>query len=245
MMAQEHKKTCPFCQGFHWHKYQYLEEKLIEISRYVTIDENNFEAWGEEIADIIVLIGNAMDTFFKDMYDCPNFGNEAFKKKKRKLILPDYQRVYQDYYKLSENTMYLQFGLGKAQTLSPFKDFSSIPPVWWEAYNQTKHGFYSSMETANLGNALNLLAGLLILNALHFCSKLHLTQRKVFGGRLNQYETLHQLTTSKIGTTMWGSSLRITTKLFNFSYRVDELIVQPRADPLIIFDAKFPPSYME
>jgi len=73
MSTPPHESSCPFYKGLHWHKYLYLENKLIDISKYITVDKKNFTAWGEELADLLVLIGNEMDTFFRDMYDCPYF----------------------------------------------------------------------------------------------------------------------------------------------------------------------------
>jgi len=181
-----------------------LEDRILEISRFITIDERNSSAWGEEIADFIVLTGNAMDTFFKDMYDCPNFGIESFKIPKDKLKLPEYQRVYEKYYELSENTVNVPHGLGNAQILKPFNNFNKEQPEWWKAYNETKHNFYTSMEKANLGNALNLLAGLLVLNALHFCSKYYLSLLQVIDKKYPWTQVLEELTKSKIGTTIWG-----------------------------------------
>ena len=141
MTIETHDDTCPFCRGLHWHKYNYLEQKMIEISRFITIDERNTSAWGEEIADLLVLIGNAMDIFFKDMYDCPNFSN-SFPKEKQSINMKDYKKIYEQYYELSKNTVDFSFGLGKDHTLSPFTDFGTKTPVWWEAYNHIKHEYY-------------------------------------------------------------------------------------------------------
>lgn len=237
-MLTDHKSECPFCRGLHWHKYEYLETKMIEISRYVTIDSKNSNTWGEEIADILVLTGNAMDTFFKDMYDCPNFMNYHLKKYKKDLKLTDYQKIFEEYYQLSNNTVYVPFGLGKSQILAPFRDFKIKKPEWWDAYNATKHNFYSSMETSNLGNALQGLSGLLVLNMLHICSKWFLNWRHAISLEMTQIKnplhTLNELTRSKIGVTRWAFPLTITTKLFNFSYLLDES-VKVQDEPLVKF----------
>ena len=29
MTIETHDEVCPFCRGLHWHKYEYLEEKMI------------------------------------------------------------------------------------------------------------------------------------------------------------------------------------------------------------------------
>lgn len=200
---------------------------MFEISRYITIDERNDGAWGEEIADLLVLIGNAMESFFKDMYDCPNMSN-LFSKKKKNITMEDYRNIYESYYELSENSVNFSHGLGKEQSLIPFKDFGTTTPVWWNAYNHTKHEFYSSMEEANIGNLLNALGGLLILNSLHLCSSFYLGWhgeiQNPFVDNTMPDLVVKELIKSKIGTTIWGSSFSVQTPLFIFNYRVDKTI---------------------
>lgn len=231
MSEDDHSKICPFCRGLHWHKYLYLESKLVDITRYVTLDETNSQAWGDEIADIFVLTGNAMDTFFKDMRDCPNIredDNFQSNKSRKSWKILDYQKVYEPYYELSKNSVYTGFGLGNAQTLVPFDTFNDNIPKWWNAYNITKHAFYSNMKCANLGNALNCLAGLLILNSLHLCSSAYLSiSGKVSATRSVITHPSHiqrELARSKIGVTRWGGLYQIVTDIFVFNYRQDETV---------------------
>ena len=152
---------------------------MIDISKFITIDERNSGAWGEEIADLLVLTGNAMEIFFKDMYDCPNM-SDLFSKPKHSIKMDDYKKIYEAYYELSKNSVSFSYGLGKDHTLTPFNDFGDTTPVWWTAYNHTKHEFYSSMEEANMGNLMNALGGLLILNSLHLCSSFFLAWNGVW-----------------------------------------------------------------
>lgn len=232
MSKENHDKTCPFCRGMHWHKYQSLESKMVEITKYVTLDETNSQTWGVEIADILVLTGNAMDTFFRDMRDCPNIGEDenflSINKPRKGWNIQDYQKVFERYYEISQNSVYTGFGLGNAQTLVPFKNFDVEIPKWWTAYNTTKHAFYSKMNEANLGNALNCLAGLLILNSLHLCSSYYLSiNGKVSATRSSIADPSHiqrELTRSKIGVTRWGGNYQIATPLFIFTYLRDETI---------------------
>lgn len=45
-------------------------------------------------------------------------------------------------------------------------------PSWWTAYNKVKHEYYRNLkDKATLGNVIDSLAGLLVLNALHKCSQ--------------------------------------------------------------------------
>ena len=205
---------------------------MVNITRYVTLDVTNSQAWGEEIADMLVLTGNAMDTFFKDMQDCPNFReNEnilSIKKPRKSWNITDYKRVYEPYYQLSKNTVHIGFGLGKSQTLTPFSNFDVIIPVWWNSYNTTKHEFYIKMSEANIGNTINCLGGLLILNALHLCSSAYLSLHdEVSADRStinHPHHILRELTRSKIGVSGYGGHYQIITKLFVFTFRLDETV---------------------
>lgn len=238
MSTSPHESSCPFCKGLHWHKYLYLENKLIDISKYVTVDKKNFTAWGEELADLLVLIGNEMDTFFRDMFDCPYFQTDpnflSIRKRKAKWTMREYRKVYEIYYELSENSLDFQLGLGGAYNISPFSKLSARRPSWWTAYNKIKHEHYDHLRKANLKNVVNCLGGLLILNALHLCSK-----HRLAINRLIKYQDpirqsaldiiidepariSNEILKSKIGTTIWEPSSFIETEIFRFDYRTDE-----------------------
>jgi hypothetical protein len=218
---------------------------MLSISRYITIDERNVCAWGEEIADIIVLIGNAIDTFFKDMVSCTNIENylvsiNRIREERRYWDIEDYYNIFEPYYELSRNEVEAEFGLGNSQTLTPFQTFNFIRinqtdrsyiPRWWDAYNDTKHQFYEKMENANLDNSLNALAGLFLLNSLHICSKVYLARMGLinWAGYANLQGGLEgELRKTRIGTTRWASPSQIVTSLFVFTYRVDETLLHPR-----------------
>lgn len=216
---------------------------MLNISRYITIDERNACAWGEEIADIIVLIGNAIDTFFKDMVSCTNIENyvsiNRIQQERRKRDIKYYYNIFEPYYELSRNEVKAEFGLGNSQTLTPFQTFSFIRknqtdrsyiPRWWDAYNDTKHQFYEKMENANLDNSLNALAGLFLLNSLHICSKVYLARRGIINwrGYANIQGGLEgELRKTRIGTTPWATPSQIITSLFVFTHRVDETLRHP------------------
>ena len=233
MSSKPHVATCPFCRGLHWHKYQYLELKLQTISRYTTIDKKNFASWGEEIADLLVLTGNEMDTFFRDMYDCPNFHTDSIflsvSKEKEDWDIKEYRKVFEPYYLLSENKISIGYGLGLKSDITPFSKFSKRQPSWWRAYNKIKHEHYDHLRKGNLRNLLNILGGLLILNALHFCSSYYLAVIGKIGSFYMgtnyanpRYHLVSSLLTSKIGVGILGRNTVITTPIFQFIYRTDE-----------------------
>jgi hypothetical protein len=215
-----------------------------EIARYTTIDERNSKAWGEEIADILVLIGNSIDTFFKDTFNCSYIKNHLSatgrdQRDRKSLRIDDYYDILEPYYEFSRNEVTAGFGLGNVQILNPFKNFNNIRindadrsyvPVWWDAYNDTKHQFYEKMENANLGNAVTALAGLLLLNSLHICSKIYIARRGFinWASYANLREGLEgELRKTRIGTTRWASPNQVITSLFVFTLRVDVTLQHP------------------
>jgi hypothetical protein len=177
-----------------------------------------------------VLTGNAMDTFFRDMKDCPNFtfDEDLARIERRELNVKHYREIFEHYYELSKNQVTLQFELGEPIQITPFKDFSESTPDWWSAYNTTKHQFYDKMYDANLENTISCLAGLFILNALHLCNSYYLAFHDVIVSKLSTivspYHTFRELARSKIGTTIWGNPYTIITDIFDFTYRVDKAI---------------------
>lgn len=243
-MVNIHLEICPFCRGLHWHTYQYLESKLVNISNVIVIDRKNHKAWGEELADLLVLTGNAMDTFFRNMYDCPNFKNDpnylSIKKPKEKWDISDYRRVFEPYYELSKNVITAGYGLGDAQKIRPFSRFSERRPSWWSAYNKVKHEYYDHLPKANLRNVLNCLGGLLILNAIHLCSSRHLAKQGIIRSYLADYDSMlhpdyisERLLQSKIGATKHGTSIcSFRTNVYRFIFRSDDTVKTD--DPLLI-----------
>ena len=90
-----HQDVYPFCTEMSWRTYDYLEGKLLELSRFITIDEGNYSTWSESLAEFLVLTGNAMDTFFRIMSECPNFIQD-----------PNRLKIKKDVYKCARNSSF-------------------------------------------------------------------------------------------------------------------------------------------
>ena len=100
------------------------------------------------------------------------------------------------------------------------------------------------MYKANQFNVINAIGALLILNALHMCSKSFLAEtgmiEKISRGYVSETTpTLRnifrdRLLWSKLGTTPWAGEAALVTPLFIFEYRMDsEAEIQPHDyDPL-------------
>jgi len=242
---KKHLDKCPFNKGQTWYNYEYLETKLIETSRHLTIDRKNYSAWSEALADILVLTGNSIDTFFRKMYQCPYIADiseiASIEKPIYERGIEEY-RKYESYYELSKNKVFVPPRIGDSDTLSPFSSFrKDESPSWWTAYNKVKHEYYDNLRKANLRNVLNGLGALLILHALHLCSRRYLLLTGLTDdvgslslGRPSPH-SIHErylptdphMLRSPIGATIWvASNPYISTKIFRYEYRKDK-----NADP--------------
>lgn len=225
--------SCSFLRGKNWHTYTYLENRLLETSRFITLTPSNLCTWSENLADLLILTGSAVDTFFRDMRLCPNVSTckevidveKRVKEEKRKnWDVGDFMEAYEPLYELSKNEVTLPFGLSDSWAIRPFEDFGSKPPAWWIAYNHVKHEYYEKIAEANLGNVVNALGGLMVLNALHKDSQGYLVNMKVLKcGTLALGYVLNILGRSFIGypKTMPALECRIETPIFVFNMRED------------------------
>lgn len=235
---EQHLEKCPFNTGQTWYNYEYLETKLIETSRHLTIDPENYSTWSEALADILVLTGNSIDTFFRKMFECPyiieNKNFSRIKKPIDKRGIKEYKK-YESFYELSQNQVLIPGRIGASDILTPFESFNEgKSPCWWTAYNKVKHEYYDNLAKANLRNVLNGLGALLILQSLHMCSRRYLLLHGLIDDIRQSYRSRllphmedkylpndPQMLMSPIGTTLWGGSPTISTRLFVYRYRVD------------------------
>jgi hypothetical protein len=226
-MAQAH--ICDFLRGRYWHTYNFLEDKLVAASKYITIDSRNSLSWSEELANLLVMNGNAVDIFFRNMLYCPNIQNNTYymnyqdiQQDKRNWNIRHFREIIEPIHHLSNNTLVLPFGIGESQEITPYDNFSNYSPNWWESYNHVKHDYYDNIEEANLSNVLNSLGALLTLNALHQCSKSYLIDK---GEILSEYQmpksVMHESLDSNIGLSNGYShyNFNIITKVFIYTYR--------------------------
>lgn len=242
-ISDEHR--CSLRRGKPWHTYQYLEERLSRVSRFITFSQCNKETYSEELASLLILTGSAMDTFLRDMKECPYLKEEESYKEVHEKIeekikegtdypfwtIEDYRDAYNPIYRLSDNKIILPFGLEYYGEIQPFIIFNNkMVPKWWTAYNKMKHDYYESINKyANLDNVINMLGGLLILNVLHKCSQEYMV---LYGflkseGNINPPVLVEELRSSKIGypspSIRPGLLLRpyIQTSQFSFRLRRD------------------------
>ncbi len=239
----EGQHTCNYLRGMNWHTYHYLDTRLNELSRYISFAPENRSTWSESLADLLILTGSAVDSFFRDMGGCPNIQSSPHylrvqqqqqrvrRRRRPEWNINNFRDAYEPIYELSKNEVDVPFGLSCYGTIQPFIELG-VPndriPDWWNAYNHLKHNYYDSLIEANLENVLNSLGGLLILNALHKCSQEYLIRRDLLkpkGTRVTVELMVSEIKRSNIGyppnSIAFGFGCNITTSVFSFNLRPD------------------------
>lgn len=231
-----------------WHTFKYLDKRLDELSRYITFDKENKGIWSEALADLLILIGSAADTFFRDMGDCPNIQADHGYQKiytqiqtkvqkrlkenqnihdeiKKRWRIHHFRSIYEPYYELSQNEVIVPFGLRYYGKIRPFKRFKDNKnPVWWSAYNNLKHSFYDHLEEATLENVIGSLGALLILNTLHKHSKEYLAQYGILKQERGNTEPnlfAKALGMSKIGFPIKSPPFSLKSYIQTLNFRFD------------------------
>lgn len=229
--------VCNYLRGMNWHTYHYLDTRLNELSRYISFAPENRVTWSEALADLLILTGSAVDSFFRDMGGCPYIQSsthylrvqQRVSKANRNWNINDFRDAYEPIYELSKNKVDIPFGLSYYGLIQPFREFDvNGIPAWWNSYNHLKHNYYDHLNEANLENVLNSLGGLLILNALHKCSQEYLIRRgllKPKGAGVTVELMVSEIKKSNIGyptkSIAFFSGCNITTSVFSFDLRPD------------------------
>ena len=140
-------------QKVFWSYYLNLEEKFINTTKYVEVTKDNYFSYSIEYTSLLLNICSEIDVIFKEI--C-NFNQSDHK-------------CINDYFKVV-NTKFSNIFKEKVTSsfdsieLTPFCGWTSEDrPVWWENYNNVKHGRLENFNRGNLKNVLNALAGLYIL----------------------------------------------------------------------------------
>ena len=145
----------------HWNYLLALEKDIIAISDYIELSEENFNAYSVKLLKLNLSIGSEIDVVLKLL--C-----EAYSPHKKLSSIKDYKDcIHQNMPDLITDSISIpRYNLD-------FKPFNKIgikisdgyqSPTWWQDYNRIKHHRYSDYNKANLKNALNSYAALLLAN---------------------------------------------------------------------------------
>jgi hypothetical protein len=138
-----------------WQYYLSLEEDLIRLSKYVEINEDNFKTYSIELVKIYLSTCSEVDVLAKLLSKI--LGN------KKADSISNYSKTILQYYpNLTKYSIQIpRYSLN----LFPWQDWTEkTSPKWWSSYNRVKHQRDEFYKDASLGNVLNSIAGLLVLN---------------------------------------------------------------------------------
>ena len=143
----------------YWRFYILLENKFIGTLNYVELTKDNFKTYSIEYAHQLLAIGSELDTFFKIYCEFnPNDPKKMSNYKKN--ILKSYPEIMSQ-----EITVF-----NTEIKLIPYENFDQFAPKhrkdilqWWIAYNSVKHNRQKQLNQASLGNVINALSALYLI----------------------------------------------------------------------------------
>ena len=144
----------------YWGYYLLLEEKVIELHKYIEFEEDNFKVYSFEIQSRLVMICCEIETVYKLIVggarnNAKEYIEEIMCKSEYKQIIND-EVVMIDYGRISL----------KPVESACNKDHNG----WWDSYNSFKHSKIENdnYKNANLRNVLNALATLYLLEIRYY-----------------------------------------------------------------------------
>lgn len=160
-----------------WPIYKQLEKEFIELSFYVTIDRRQLKVYSTKIADLILRTVSEIENLAKELCKVEKIKFRDSKTKKirdvvrfheyidelnklynlkNKTVSFDYEHSYSDTF----DSKHLPFKKDKKKIKGKEKDIWS----WYYAYNKIKHDRVKNFREANLGNLIESLSALFLLN---------------------------------------------------------------------------------
>ncbi|WP_157954220.1 hypothetical protein [Saccharospirillum mangrovi] len=123
------------------------------LSRYIDLDESNFNVHSIQLAHLLLAIGSEIDITLKKI--C------SYLDPKKTKNIDQYKKILKDHRAFSESIELVKTGY----LFEPWSDWKEDNnPTWWKSYNNIKHNRDKYFKEANLGNVLNALGGLYLAN---------------------------------------------------------------------------------
>jgi hypothetical protein len=229
----------PFERGKAWFLYKRLEREFVRTTSFVALETVHCNVWSEKYGDLLVRIGDMVDSYFRLMIDSKSLDNETTIKNLRKAMqknrkknpkwfpdICDFRKTFDSIFQLSSVEIEADYGLTYYGKLQPFKDFDKQNPLWWEPYNKVKHEIFEQIEKkATLGNVIDALAALFTLNVLHKENQRYLIRytNTIFAEYLRKEDIEKYLGASFIGCANNTKAFKFIakTQLFTHLFRVD------------------------
>ncbi|MCG2757628.1 MAG: hypothetical protein L6263_04280 [Desulfobacteraceae bacterium] len=146
----------------HWHYFLLLEDELDKISRFIEINEENYNVYSIELTKLLLSICSEVDVVAKllckevdiILYDKIKGSGNANISTYRTVI----HTIFPEFYKTNVAIPYYNL------SFAPWNSFKeNKSPAWWNEYNDVKHERNLNFKKANLENILNSMSGLMIL----------------------------------------------------------------------------------
>lgn len=142
--------------NIHWPYYLAFERDVENLARYIDFTESNYCTHSIELARILLAASSEADVLLKEICrlidSSRNTGNID---QSKELIKDSGLQLW------NIGVESRRYGL----QLKPWSNWAGEQnPEWWWAYNKVKHERSNYFHLANLKNALNSVAALLVLN---------------------------------------------------------------------------------
>lgn len=145
----------------HWNYYLAIEQDLMKISRFIEFCEENEKTYSIELAHILLAATSEVDVLLKEICKPLGTDNDAGIQDYRKALQKSEELWSKNF--LRERVIIPRYNM----ILNPWENWQNggiHVPNWWSANNKVKHHRSTNYNLANLQNALNAVAGLLLVN---------------------------------------------------------------------------------
>ncbi len=139
----------------HWNYFLALERDMEAVSRFIEFDKANFDVYSIELAHLLFAAASEADVVAKLVCRQIDASSKAERiDEYRAVLVPGVPTL------ATTEVFVPRYGL----SLQPWSNWLGAGnPDWWRAYNKVKHERSEHFNRATLHNALNALAGLMVV----------------------------------------------------------------------------------
>ena len=143
-------------KNIHWDYYIALEHDAERLSRYIEFSKNNLDTYAIELTHLLITAASEVDVVIKQLCYILSPDSKAS-------TINEYHKVIEQMLPEIINTKIKS--IRHDLTFQPWSSWESADsPTWWRSYNKVKHERSSNFLKANLGNMLNALSALFVVN---------------------------------------------------------------------------------
>ena len=144
--------------------YEWLENELLEILKYVPPADQNLATFSPRLASLIIESCGLLDSILRQISSDPEMVNGK-NKPRDKLDISDYANLYASKFDLPASKSILL--LTPPRYLTPFSAWLGLlsegeyqSPPWWRIHNELKHDRIANLRKARLEVAIESLCAL-------------------------------------------------------------------------------------